>query len=68
MNSKFLSLKVIIFQEEICQENYVKNCFIEYQQTADNVTLAVCRVPLVKDCDSNEEQVSGTFMFPELNL
>ena len=47
----------------------MKNCFIEYQQTADNVTLAVCRVPLVKDCDSDEEQqVSGTVLFPELNF
>jgi len=48
------------FQEEICQENYVKNCFIEYQQTADNVTLAICRVPLVKDCESDEEKVCST--------
>jgi len=44
------------FQEEICQENYVKSCFIEYQQTAQNVTVAVCRVPLVKDCDSSDKQ------------
>ena len=66
--SKFLSLKDIVLQEEICQENYVKNCFIEYQKTAENVTVTVCRVPLVKDCDSNEEQVSGTVVFPALNF
>ena len=46
----------------------MKNCFIEYQKTAENVTLTVCRVPLVKDCDSNEEQVSGTVVFPALNF
>jgi len=38
----------------------VKSCFIEYQQTAQNVTVSVCRVPLVKDCDSSEEQVCST--------
>ena len=40
----------------------MKSCFIEYQQTAQNVTVAVCRVPLVKDCDSSDKQVSGIFM------
>ena len=55
--------KSFFSQEEICQENYVKSCFIEYQQTAQNVTVSVCRVPLVKDCDSSEEQVSRTVMF-----
>lgn len=43
----------------------MKSCFIEYQQAAQNVTVTVCRIPLVKDCDSSKEQVSGTVMFPE---
>ena len=35
-------------QEEECEENYVKNCFIEYSKYATNVTNKVCRTPLVK--------------------
>ena len=35
-------------QEEECEENYVKNCFIEYSKFAANVTNKVCRTPLVK--------------------
>ena len=46
-------------QEEDCQENYIKNCFIEYGQTAQNVTVTVCRTPLVKDCDKPGEEVSA---------
>ena len=45
-------------QEEDCQENYIKNCFIEYGQTAQNVTVTVCRTPLVKDCDKPGEEVA----------
>ena len=39
---------VIVSQEEECEENYVKKCFIEYSKTAVNVTSKVCRTPLVK--------------------
>ena len=35
-------------QEEECEENFVKNCFIEYSKYATNVTNKVCRTPLVK--------------------
>ena len=35
-------------QEEECEENFVKKCFIEYSKTAANVTAKVCRTPLVK--------------------
>ena len=35
-------------QEEECEENFVKNCFIEYSKHAVNVTARVCRTPLVK--------------------
>merc|ERR1719385_681849 len=38
-------------QEEDCEENFRKNCFIEYEQIAFNETATVCRTPLVKDCD-----------------
>ena len=36
-------------QEEDCEENYRKNCFIEYEQIAFNETVQVCRTPLAKD-------------------
>ena len=38
-------------QEEECDENFRKSCFIEYEQIAFNESVAVCRTPLVKDCD-----------------
>merc|ERR1712032_1153261 len=38
-------------QEEDCEENFRKNCFIEYEQIAFNETAQICRTPLVKDCD-----------------
>merc|ERR1711883_7884 len=38
-------------QEEECEENFRKNCFIEYEQIAFNETAEICRTPLVKDCD-----------------
>merc|ERR1711962_1263051 len=38
-------------QEEDWEENFRKNCFIEYEQIAFNETATVCRTPLVKDCD-----------------
>ena len=47
----------VLFQEEECQENYVKKCFIEYAKTAQNVTVSVCRTPLVKDCSVEGEEV-----------
>jgi len=47
-------------QEEECEENYVKNCFIEYSKTAVNVTAKVCRTPLVKDCDIEGDEICRT--------
>ncbi len=38
-------------QEEECEENYKKNCFIEYKKVAHNVTVEFCHTPLVKDCN-----------------
>merc|ERR1712212_304270 len=37
-------------QEEDCEENFRKNCFINYEKIAFNETVQVCRTPLVKDC------------------
>ena len=58
MNRDPLSYDVL-FQEEECQDNYVKKCFIEYAKTAENVTVSVCRTPLVKDCNVEGEEVRG---------
>merc|ERR1712025_640980 len=47
-------------QEEECEENFRKNCFIEYEQIAFNETVNVCRTPLVKDCDQTGEEICRT--------
>merc|ERR1719187_751147 len=47
-------------QEEECEENYVKKCFIEYNKFAQNVTVNVCRTPLVKDCNQEGEEICST--------
>merc|ERR1719317_642676 len=36
-------------QEEECEENFRKSCFIEYEQIALKENVQVCRKPLVKD-------------------
>ena len=48
----------LLFQEEECEENYVKKCFIQYGKTAQNVTVNICRTPLVKDCDIEGDEVT----------
>ena len=52
-----------MFQEEKCDENYVKDCFIKYEKAAVNATTKVCRKPLVRNCDvvSNEEICSTEY-------
>merc|ERR1712055_176812 len=47
-------------QEEDCEENFRKSCFIEYEQIAFNETVAVCRTPLVKDCDIQGPEICRT--------
>merc|ERR1712007_324630 len=41
-------------------ENFRKSCFIEYEQIAFNETVAVCRTPLVKDCDIQGPEICRT--------
>ena len=36
----------------------MKKCFIQYGKTAQNVTVNICRTPLVKDCDIDGEEVT----------
>merc|ERR1711879_719397 len=47
-------------QEEECEENFRKSCFIEYEQIAFNETANVCRTPLVKDCDVQGPEICRT--------
>ena len=47
-------------QEEDCEENFRKNCFIGYSQTAQEVTVSVCRTTLVKDCEAVGPEVCST--------
>merc|ERR1712184_209572 len=47
-------------QEEECEENFRKNCFIEYEQIAFNETAEICRTPLVKDCDIQGPEICRT--------
>jgi len=50
-------------QEEECEENFVKKCFIEYSKTAHNVTARLCRTPLVKDCEGSGGDVVCTTQY-----
>merc|ERR1712098_475315 len=47
-------------QEEECEENFRKNCFIEYETIAFNETVQICRTPLVKDCDVQGPEICRT--------
>jgi len=47
-------------QEEECEENFRKSCFIEYSQIAFNETVQVCRTPLVKKCDGKGPDICRT--------
>ena len=38
-------------QEEECEENFEKNCYIEYKKVAVDETVEMCHTPLVKDCN-----------------
>ena len=59
-----IQLKEILrstLQEEECRENYLKECFITNTAAAENITVSVCRKPLVKDCDlESDDQTCST--------
>merc|ERR1719341_2329897 len=48
-------------QEQECEENFRKTCFIEYEQIAFNETVTVCRHPLVKDCTAVVPKTCRTY-------
>merc|ERR1712036_76118 len=52
--------KVEMVEETECDENFRKNCFIEYEQIAFNETVQVCCTPLVKDCDVQGPEICRT--------
>jgi len=47
-------------QEEECEENFRKSCFIDYEKIAFNETVEICRTPLVKDCDIQGPEICRT--------
>merc|ERR1719308_497858 len=47
-------------QEEECEENFRKNCFIEYEKIALQETVNICRKPLVKDCEVEGPEICRT--------
>ena len=49
-------------QEEECEENFRKSCFIEYEKIAIQETVAVCRKPLFKDCEVEDLRFVGLSM------
>jgi len=42
-------------QEEECQENFVKNCFIEYRKVASPEKIQFCHTPLICEGEGPEE-------------
>ena len=38
-------------QEEKCEENFKKNCFIEFKDRASEEQVKFCYTPLIKNCD-----------------
>ena len=42
-------------QEEVCEENFIKECFIEYKKTASEESVEFCHTPLVCEGQGPEE-------------
>ena len=42
-------------QEEECEENFIKNCFIEYKKVASDEQIQFCNTPLICDGEGPEE-------------
>ena len=43
-------------QEEECEENFRKNCFINYEKIVDNETVEVCRTEYKSECWPKQEE------------
>merc|ERR1711992_283439 len=46
-------------QEEECEENFRKSCFIEYEEIAFNETTEICRTPLSRIVMSKDLRSAG---------
>ena len=42
-------------QEKVCEENFIKECFIEYKKSASQETVEFCYTPLVCEGEGPEE-------------
>merc|ERR1711973_613753 len=42
-------------QEEECEENFIKNCFIDYKKVASDETIKFCNTPLICEGEGPEE-------------
>merc|ERR1712226_1377649 len=42
-------------QEEECEENFIKSCFIEYKKVASDEQIQFCNTPLIGDGEGPEE-------------
>ena len=47
-------------QEEECEENFRKICYIDYEEKAYDEVVEVCHTPLVKDCNTPGPEVCKT--------
>ena len=47
-------------QEEECEENFRKICYIDYEEQAYDEVVEVCHTPLVKDCNTPGPEVCKT--------
>ena len=56
--AKFFSASKV----EICDENFVKECFIEYKPAATNETIQVCNERTVRDCDKEGKALEAWLM------
>ena len=48
------------FQVEECGEQFKKSCFIKTEKKSVTEVVEVCRTPMVKDCDTEGEEVCHT--------
>ena len=60
MTKYCVSCLYVAYEHEVCEENYKRECVINFEKVAFNVTVTVCRQPLVKDCDVDGVEVCRT--------
>ena len=43
--------QLIQFQIEVCDDNFVKECYIDYKDVAYNETVQICSEKQIRDCN-----------------